>query len=115
MVTDPGLALAIRRANEGTVERAGEPEVSWQELLPLIGTFWVLVMERLELRQQAGRLKQWLNFLRRCYPQAELAYRALRTLHDPVRVTQWMVEQGAVAPGKPVNMGNRPKPEPRHD
>jgi len=93
MVTDPGLALAIRRADEG----AGGPEVSWVELLPLIGAFWVLVVERLELRQQAGRLKQWLNFLRHRYPQAEVAYCALRTLHDPHPVTQWMVEQGALA------------------
>jgi tRNA-dihydrouridine synthase C len=72
--------------------------VTWEELLPLIGAFWVLVVARLELRQQAGRLKQWLNFLRRRYPQAEVAYQALRTLHDPLPVTRWMVEQGALAP-----------------
>ena len=95
MVTDPGLALAIRR----TDELNGQTELTWEELLPLIGAFWVLVVERLELRQQAGRLKQWLNFLRRRYPQAEVAYCALRTLHDPIPVTQWMVAQGALAPG----------------
>jgi tRNA-dihydrouridine synthase C len=97
MVTDPGLALAIRSA-DGC---AGDPEVSWDDLLPLIGMFWVLVVERLEVRQQAGRLKQWLNFLRRRYPQAEVAYAALRTLHDPVPVTQWMAEQGALKPYRP--------------
>ena len=97
MVTDPGLALAIRSA-DGC---AGDPEVSWDDLLPLIGMFWVLVVERLEVRQQAGRLKQWLNFLRRRYPQAEVAYAALRTLHDPVLVTQWMAEQGALKPYRP--------------
>jgi tRNA-dihydrouridine synthase C len=92
IVTDPGLALAIRRG----VRQSEVPEVPWEVLLPLIGAFWVLVVERLELRQQAGRLKQWLNFLRQRYPQAELAYCALRTLHDPVPVTRWMVEQGAL-------------------
>lgn len=111
IVTDPGLALAIRGADEGL----GEIELSWEELLPLIGAFWVLVMERLELRQQAGRLKQWLNFLRRHYPQAEVAYGALRTLHDPHPVTRWMVEQGALAPGTRVTMRNRQTLEPRHD
>ena len=95
MVTDPGLALAIRRADGQNVA----PDVLWEDLLPLIGAFWLLVVDRLELRQQAGRLKQWLNFLRRHYPQAEVAYGALRTLHDPVAVTQWMVEQRALAPG----------------
>jgi tRNA-dihydrouridine synthase C len=94
MVTDPGLALAIRRADGHT----DQPELTWEALLPLIGAFWVLVVARLELRQQAGRLKQWLNFLRRRYPQAGVAYNALRTLHDPVPVTRWMVEQGALPP-----------------
>jgi tRNA-dihydrouridine synthase C len=97
IVTDPGLALAIRRADG----QQSAPEVSWEELLPLIGAFWLLVVERLELRQQAGRLKQWLNFLRRRYPQAEVAHCALRTLHDPVPVTQWMVEQGALPQPRP--------------
>jgi tRNA-dihydrouridine synthase C len=111
MVTDPGLALAIRRADEGT----DKPELSWEELLPLIGAFWVLVVERLELRQQAGRLKQWLNFLRRRYPQAEAAYGALRTLHDPHPVTQWMVEQGALATSIAITMHHRHFKEIRHD
>ena len=111
MVTDPGLALAIRRADGGAVES----EVSWEELLPMIGAFWVLVVERLELRQQAGRLKQWLNFLRRRYPQAEAAYGALRTLHDPHPVTQWMVEQGALEHAVAITMHHRPAKEHRHD
>jgi len=116
MVTDPGLALAIRRADmdAGAGAGAGEHEVSWEELLPLIGSFWVLVVTHLELRQQAGRLKQWLNFLRRRYPQAEAAYSALRTLHDPVPVTQWMVEQGALAPGTAVTMHHQRNKESRH-
>jgi tRNA-dihydrouridine synthase C len=111
IVTDPGLALAIRRADG----QQSEPEVSWEALLPLIGAFWVLVVERLELRQQAGRLKQWLNFLRRRYPQAEVAYGELRTLHDPVPVTQWMVEQGALASAVAITMHQRHKKEPQHD
>ena len=111
MVTDPGLALTIRRADGGT----DTPEVSWEELLPLIGAFWVLVVEHLELRQQAGRLKQWLNFLRHRYPQAEVAYGALRTLHDPHPVTQWMVEQGALEHAVAITMHHRPANEHRHD
>ena len=111
MVTDPGLALTIRRADGGT----DTPEVSWEELLPLIGAFWVLVVDRLALRQQAGRLKQWLNFLRHRYPQAEVAYGALRTLHDPHPVTQWMVEQGALEHAVAITMHHRPANEHRHD
>ena len=112
MVVDPGLALAVRHADAraaagNTADTSGgeageafavEPAVTWADLQPLIGAFWLLCCARLEVRQQAGRLKQWLNFLRRRYPQAEEAYMAVRTFHDPALVVQWMVGQGILAP-----------------
>ena len=91
MVVNPGLALSIRHAmnpdSAGSEPFAG---VSWDALRPLIDEFWLLVCNRLERRQQAGRLKQWLNFMRRHYPQAELAYQELRTVDDPALVWQWL-------------------------
>ena len=97
MVTDPGLALAIREATRsGTSLLASGPVssgVSWSALLPLIADFWHLVCSRLDTRQQAGRLKQWLNFLRRKYPEAEVAYMALRTLNEPMLIDQWLMAQ----------------------
>ena len=93
MVTDPGLALAIRSAAVGDTA----PWVPWADILPLMGAFWQLVVARLERRQQAGRLKQWLNFMRHRYPQAQEAYDALRTLHDPELVAQWLKQHGALA------------------
>ena len=94
MVVDPGLALAVRHAD---AQAGAHPGVSWEEMKPLVGAFWLLVCARLEVRQQAGRLKQWLNFMRRRYPQAEQAYGALRTFHDPALVRHWMVEQGILS------------------
>lgn len=96
MVVDPGLALAIRQADtyQADAQAADANGVTWETLLPLIGVFWQLVCARLERKQQAGRLKQWLNFLRRRYPQAELAYQELRTTHDPAVVSQWLARQG---------------------
>nr|WP_315490105.1 tRNA-dihydrouridine synthase [uncultured Rhodoferax sp.] len=96
MVTDPGLARAIRGADTGQGEGAAAPLVPWTDILPLMGAFWQLVVARLERRQQAGRLKQWLNFMRHRYPEAQQAYDALRTLHDPELVTQWLVLHGAL-------------------
>ena len=90
MVTDPGLAWAIHASKDGTERR---PPVGWQTLLPLIADFWQLVCARLERRQQAGRLKQWLNFLRRRYPEAELAYMTLRTINDARLIDQWLAAQ----------------------
>ena len=102
MVTDPGLALAIRAATlpllsaEWPLAAPVVPPlvVTWQTLLPLIVDFWQLVCTRLERRQQAGRLKQWLNFLRRRYPEAEVAYLALRTFNDPAEVDGWLLSVG---------------------
>ena len=100
MVVDPGLALAIRDADalaatgQAWPDEPIEPFVPWQDLQPLIGAFWLLVCARLERKQQAGRLKQWLNFLRRRYVQAEETYTAVRTLHDPAEVGQWLTQHG---------------------
>lgn len=96
MVTDPGLALAIKGAMtdpQALVSGSTNSGLSWQRLLPLIADFWLLVCTRLERRQQAGRLKQWLNFLRRRYPEAELAYMALRTFSEPAAIDHWLAAQ----------------------
>ena len=82
MVADPGLALAIR-AGSGVV-------IGWPALEPLLADFWRLVCSRLEPRSRAGRLKQWLNFLRRRFPEAETAYQQLRTVNDPALVDAWL-------------------------
>ena len=91
MVTDPGLARAIK--GESDPHRAVHSRVTWHYLQPFIADFWRIVCSRLERRQQAGRLKQWLNFLRRRYPEAEVAYMALRTVNDPAAIDAWMAEQ----------------------
>lgn len=73
IVADPGLALAIR----GELQR-----LPWAALLPRMASFWTLVCERVEARHRAGRMKQWLNYLRRTYPEAQAAYDELRTITD---------------------------------
>jgi len=74
MVVDPGLALAIALP--------AAPAVRWDDLLPLIDVFWRMVDARIEPRHRAGRLKQWLNYLRRRHPQAQVVYDELRTVND---------------------------------
>ena len=86
MVTDPGLAMAIRADMQ--------TPLAWEQLLPLIQDFWLLVCNTQEPRQRAGRLKQWLNFLRRTYPAAEAAYMAIRTENDQARITAWLSRLG---------------------
>lgn len=87
IVTDPGLALAIRFAVQGD---ADAPLPGWPALQPLLHTFWGLIEANIEPRHRAGRLKQWLNFLRRRFPEAEEAYQAVRTITDSRVITAWL-------------------------
>lgn len=80
LVTDPGLALAIK----------GEREVPWHEVQALLPLFWQQVCTRVEPRHRAGRLKQWLNYLRHRYPQAQNAFDAIRVGNDPVAIEAWL-------------------------
>ena len=94
MVCDPGLALAIKAARGridlgmGVGTAASTVGLAWHELLPLIRDFWRLVAAHIEPRARAGRLKQWLNYLRRRHPQAEAAFASVRTVNDPLLVLE---------------------------
>lgn len=68
LVADPGLAREIR----------GGPPAHWDELQPLIAAYWSNVRGRVHPRHQAGRVKQWLNQLRRRHPQAQQAWDRVR-------------------------------------
>ncbi|MCV2351898.1 tRNA dihydrouridine synthase [Paucibacter sp. Y2R2-4] len=83
MVADPGLALAIRSAGGDGVE-----PLSWGQVLPLLRDFWALVHMNVETKHQSGRLKQWLNYLRRRYPEAQEAYMRVRTINAPLELHQ---------------------------
>ena len=88
MVSNPGLALSIVSPGH---------TVPWEQILPLMQAFWALVCSRLDARQCGGRLKQWLNYLRRHYPEAQAAYAELRTVNDPREIARWLREALAVS------------------
>jgi tRNA-dihydrouridine synthase C len=70
LVSDPGLALALR----------GHAEPQWDAIRAGLLRYGELIAPRVAERHRGGRLKQWLNMLRRRYPQAEEAYAQVRTL-----------------------------------
>jgi len=91
MVSDPGLALAIRHPrHEG---------LAWAQMLPVLQVFWELIRVKLDARSRAGRLKQWLNYLRRRYPEAGEAYARVRTINDPVLLCRELFGAGSSAVG----------------
>ena len=77
----PGLAWAIRR-----LDSAVQPDLSWASLLPMLARYWANIARHVEGRHRSGRLKQWLNLLRRRHPEAQQAYEAVRLLDDPAQV-----------------------------
>jgi tRNA-dihydrouridine synthase C len=88
-VVDPGLARAIRGALMGGEAQGVQDSVPWSEVLALMHPFWHIVCSQLDAKKRAGRMKQWLNFLRRRYPEAEAAYQQLKTARD-ADVTAWL-------------------------
>lgn len=96
LVSDPGLAWAIRaqldggRPNGGAMLPSQATAVTWESLLPLLRDFWQRVGLRVAPRHRAGRFKQWLNYLRRTYPQAQQAFEQIRQVNDPVALGQWI-------------------------
>jgi len=96
MVADPGLALAVRA--ELGWQPTGASGTPWAELEPLLHVYWALIAPRVVPRHRPGRLKQWLNFLRRRHPEAELAYQAVRTLSDPHQIDAWLREHVPAPP-----------------
>ncbi len=96
-VADPALGWRIRQALHGPCAapaRVQAPALNHGlALLPHLQQFWSLVCERVEPRARAGRLKQWLYYLRRANPLADQAYRQLRTVTDSAEVTDWLTAQ----------------------
>lgn len=97
IVADPGLAWAIRARDqvEGRSQSSlfAEPrQVDWRVIAPLLQDFWNLVKPRVIPKHRAGRLKQWLNLMRRRYPEAQSLFSALRTMNDSVAVERRLLD-----------------------
>ena len=82
IVANPGLAL------EAKLGRA----LNWQELQPLFITFWRQVLIHCYPKYQAGRLKQWLNYLRKHHPEAEILFQQIKTLNQPEQIEAFCPE-----------------------
>jgi tRNA-dihydrouridine synthase C len=64
--------------------------VPWTRIVPLLPLFWARVSARVERRHRAGRLKQWLNYLRHRHPEAQQAFDELRLQHEPPAIEAWL-------------------------
>ncbi len=82
LVADPGLALVLR----------GEQAPTWDELRPLVAVYARLIAPRVAPRHCGGRIKQWLNLLRRRFEGAERLYERVRTVHALADIERVLLE-----------------------
>lgn len=80
-VADPFLSRKIKRCASG-----GDPATlaheDWQALQPIIAEYWRQAQGKLSPSHVAGRLKGWLAWLRRTYPEAGQLHAAIRPVND---------------------------------
>lgn len=74
-VANPALALMIRGQFAA--------ELPWLEIENLLYQFWLTIESQVPERHRHGRIKQWLHYLSRNYPQAQHWFDAIRRLVDP--------------------------------
>ena len=97
-VDERGYVKASAGGPQSPAAYGAPPVVAWDDLLPLIADFWRRVNVKVESRHRAGRLKQWLNLLRRRYPEAQRAYDELRLVNDPAALGRAMFANVAPIP-----------------
>ncbi|WP_035051555.1 tRNA dihydrouridine synthase [Andreprevotia chitinilytica] len=78
MVASPGLARVAK----------GQGGASWAEIEPLLRLFWQKVEPEVLPKHRAGRLKQWLAYLRKVYPEADALFLSCRTITEPAEIEQ---------------------------
>ncbi|MCM8612977.1 tRNA-dihydrouridine synthase family protein [Accumulibacter sp.] len=97
-VADPFLARNIRRVmagedGDGEVDRGAD----WQELLPLLASYWQQVCAKVAPQHAPGRLKLWLAALRPNFSGAAALFLAIRPLRTVDEVNQRLWRHGVLA------------------
>lgn len=78
LITRPDLARRIKASQQG---EQGE-ELDWPAVVSLVIAYGAELQARLEDRFVTGRIKQWLNYLRRGYPEAETVWSKARKIRE---------------------------------
>ena len=78
LIARPDLARQIRASQRQEVV----PDLIWPDVVSLIEGYAAALQTRLEDRFVTGRIKQWLNYLRGGYAEAEVLWPHARKLRD---------------------------------
>lgn len=89
MIQNPSLALLIRNQMQ--------EKLSWQQMQPLLLRYWQHVQDDIEPRHRGGRLKQWFNYLRDEYPEADQDFAIIRTMTKPEQISDYIFSESKAA------------------
>jgi tRNA-dihydrouridine synthase C len=78
LISRPDLAAQIKASQRGEVVTP----MSWQEAVVLVREYGRALQEHLEDKYVAGRVKQWLNYLRRGFGEAEAIWPEARRIRE---------------------------------
>jgi tRNA-dihydrouridine synthase C len=78
LIARPDLAAQIKASQQGD---SIEP-MAWPEAVALVREYAVALQTRLEDKYVTGRIKQWLNYLRQGFAEAEALWPQARKLRD---------------------------------
>ncbi|QEI06189.1 dihydrouridine synthase [Pigmentiphaga aceris] len=104
-VSDPFLALRIR----GLMARTPSSE-EWPAVLAQLADYLKKLKIRVAVRHEHGRVKMWLSYLKRTWPQAVELHDAIRRLHDSHEILE-VIERAQASCGLaplPFPPGNEP-------
>ena len=94
LIARPDLAAQIKASQRG---ESLEP-MSWPEAVALVREYAAALQTRLEDRFVTGRIKQWLNFLRQGFPEAERLWPEARKLRDVAPMLACLNQEISVHP-----------------
>jgi tRNA-dihydrouridine synthase C len=78
LIARPDLARQIRASQQGQTV----PDLTWPEVVALIEDYAAALQTRLEDRYVTGRIKQWMNYLRTGFVEANILWPAARKIRD---------------------------------
>lgn len=100
-VSDPFLALRIR----GLMDQAPSAE-EWPAVLGLLDDYLRKLQVRVGARHEHGRVKMWLSYLKRTWPEAAELHTAIRYLHDSREILE-VIALARHASGHMAGQGHR--------
>ncbi|PKA10427.1 tRNA dihydrouridine(16) synthase DusC, partial [Leptospira meyeri] len=82
VVANPALARMIRKERNESL--------SWEEMKEILFQYWLSLETDMEAKSRAGRIKQWLHYLARQYPEAERDFEIVKRFTNLEDFTKYL-------------------------